>query len=334
MSVIGTEVTAGLLRDLLRDQHPDLAGLPLREVDGGWGNRMWRLGDELAVRVQRMDPDHGPQLNERRWLPLLAPRLPLPIPVPVRDGAPTERFPGIWTVVTWVPGVPLDRGSITRGEHAADALAAFLRALHVPAPADAPADTGRGAHPGDSTDGFNRFFDSVVPDAIGSDAADVRAVWDDAVAAPAWEGPPVWVHGDLHPANVVVADGTLAGVVDFGDLFAGDPAVDLAAAWVLLPDGMATRFFASYARADEATVRRARGLAALKSLFLVLMGRNGERGLPGGKPAWGPAGRAALDRVLGERPARSRGRAGVPVAGFPGGQDAPAMANSPTTPTA
>ena len=123
-------------------------------------------------------------------------------------------------------------------------------------------------------------------------------MWQDAVEASAWEGPPVWVHGDLHPANVVVADGTLSGVVDFGDMFAGDPAADLAAAWVLLPAGMADRFFASYADADEATVQRARGLAVLKSLFLMLMGQNGDRGLPGGKPTWGPAGRAALDRAL------------------------------------
>ena len=133
---------------------------------------------------------------------------------------------------------------------------------------------------------------------MGADLAAVRAVWDDACAAGAWEGPPVWVHGDLHPANVVVADGTLAGVVDFGDLFAGDPATDLAAAWVLLPAGAAARFFASYGRADRATVRRARGQALLKSYFLLLMGQNGDRGLPGGKPAWGPAGRAALHRVL------------------------------------
>ncbi len=308
--MIETEVTVDLVRDLLRDQHPDLAQLPLREVEGGWGNQMWRLGDELAVRVQRMDtgPDH--QLKERRWLPLLAPRLPLPVPVPVRSGAPSERFPKMWTVMTWVPGLPLDRGSITRGEHAAEALAGFLRALHVAAPGDAPADTGRGAHPRDATDGFDRLVGSVDADAFGFDPAEARVVWDDAVAAPAWEGPPVWVHGDLHPANVVVADGTLAGVVDFGDLFVGDPASDLAAAWVLLPAGAAARFFAAYAGADEATVRRARGLAVLKCFFLMLMGQNGDRGLPGGKPAWGPAGRAALDRVLGERLPRSHEHAG------------------------
>ncbi|WP_134661820.1 MULTISPECIES: aminoglycoside phosphotransferase family protein [unclassified Amycolatopsis] len=289
------EVTADLVRDLLRDQHPDLAGLPIRKVSGGWGNQMWRLGDELAVRVQRMDPTPELQLKERRWLPALAPRLPLPVPAPVRFGEPSERFPKHWTVMTWVPGEPLDHGTISRGVHAADTLADFLRALHVEAPADAPIAADRGAHPRDCTGGFEEFLEAVALDSL---ADDVRAVWDDAVAARAWEGPPVWVHGDLHPANVVVSEGTLSGIVDFGDLFAGDPAWDLAAAWVLLPAGTAARFFESYARADEAAIRRARGLAAMKGLFLILMGQNGDQGLPGGKPHWGPAGRAALERVL------------------------------------
>jgi aminoglycoside phosphotransferase (APT) family kinase protein len=294
MSASDTAITADLVREALEEQHPDLARMPLREVAGGWGNQMWRLGDDLAVRVQRMDPTPAPQLKERRWLPVLAPRLPLPVPTPVRHGEPSAGLPRYWTVMTWVPGEPLDHGAITRGADAADALAGFLRALHAPAPADAPTPTDRGAHPREATDGFEGFLRAVAPD----DAAAVRAVWADAVAAGAWEGPPVWVHGDLHPANVVVADGTLAGVVDFGDLFAGDPAWDLAAAWVLLPAGTAARFFDAYAHADDATVRRARGLAALKALFLLLMGKNGDEGRPGGKPRWGPAGRAALDRAL------------------------------------
>jgi hypothetical protein len=113
------------------------------------------------------------------------------------------------------------------------------------------------------------------------------------------------VHGDLHPANVVVWDGTLSGIVDFGDMFAGDPAWDLAAAWVPLPAGTASRFFDMYAHADEAAIRRARGLAAMKSLFLMLMGQNGDRGVPGGKPNWGPLGRTAPDRVLKGLDARS-----------------------------
>lgn len=300
------EVTAELVRELLREQHPDLAGLAIREVPGGWGNQMWRLGDELSVRMQRMDATPEYQLKERRWLPVLAPRLPLPVPTPVRFGEPSARFPKHWTVMTWVPGEPLDDGSIDRGAHAADTLAGFLRALHVEAPADAPVATDRGAHPRDCTGGFEHFLQAVAvasmprrgdlaPDDI---VAEVRSVWDDAVAADPWPGPPVWVHGDLHPANVVVSAGTLAGVVDFGSLFAGDPAWDLAAAWLLLPAGTAARFFDGYPAADEATIRRARGLAALKCLFLMLMGQNGVRGLPGGKPHWLPAGQAALHRVL------------------------------------
>jgi aminoglycoside phosphotransferase (APT) family kinase protein len=293
------KITADLVRDLLQEQHPDLAGLTIREVAGGWGNQMWRLGDELAVRMQRMDPDPELQFKERRWLPVLAPRLPLPVPTPVRFGEPSERFPKHWTVMTWVPGEPLDHATISRGAHAADTLAGFLRALHVEAPAEAPIATDRGAHPRDCTGGFEDFFQAVALDDIAADiAADVRAVWDDAVAAPTWAGPPMWVHGDLHPANVVVSDGTLSGIVDFGSLFAGDPAWDLAAAWVLLPAGTASQFFDTYAQADEAAIRRARGLAAMKCLFLILMGQNGDRGLPGGKPNWGPLGRAALDRVL------------------------------------
>ena len=292
------EVTADLVRDLLREQHPDLAGLAVREVPGGWGNQMWRLGDELAVRVQRMDRTPDLQLKERRWLPVLAPRLPLPVPTPVRFGEPSERFPKHWTVMTWVPGEPLDHAAIGRSTHAADSLAGFLRALHVEAPAEAPIGTDRGAYLRDCTGGFEDFFQAIAPADLADIAADVRAVWDDAVEAPSWQGPRVWVHGDLHPANVVVSDGTLSGIVDFGALFAGDPAWDLAAAWVLLPAGTAGRFFEMYAQADEAAIRRARGLAAMKSLFLMLMGQNGDRGLPGGKPHWGPAGRAALDRVL------------------------------------
>ncbi|WP_405895908.1 aminoglycoside phosphotransferase family protein [Streptomyces sp. NBC_00104] len=289
------KITAGLVHDLLREQHPDLAGLAIREVAGGWGNQMWRLGDDLAVRMPRTEDAPDLLRKEYRWLPVLAPRLPLPVPRPVRIGEPSARFPKPWTIMTWVPGEPLDHTSISCGDHAADHLAGFLRALHVEAPAEAPASSDRGAHPEKCTDGFDHFFRAVAP---GDIADEVRAVWDDAVAAPEWEGPQVWVHGDLHPANVVVSDGTLSGVIDFDALFAGDPAWDLAAAWVILPAGAASRFFDVYAHADEATIRRARGLAAMKCLFLMLMGQNGDRGLPGGKPTWGPAGRAALDRVL------------------------------------
>ncbi|WP_433160888.1 aminoglycoside phosphotransferase family protein [Kribbella sp. CA-247076] len=274
-----------LVRGLLQEQCPDLAELELRQVVGGWDNQVWRLGEELAIRMPRTE--RGPELlrKEYRWLPELAPRLPLVVPVPQRLGEPTERFPHSWLVTTWVDGEPADRTPIS-AEKSADTLAEFLRALHTDAPADGPVSRDRGVPM--RTLGF-------PPDA---DAA-VRKVWDDGVAAPEWAGPPKWLHGDLHPANVVVTDdGALSGVIDFGDLSIGDPATDLAAAWVLLPDGAAERFFDAYALADDAMITRARAWAVGKALALISVGEAGEKGLPGGKPTWLPAGRRALARLV------------------------------------
>ncbi|MEU8224866.1 aminoglycoside phosphotransferase family protein [Kribbella sp. NPDC048915] len=273
------------VRSLLKEHHPDLAELPLKEVVGGWGNQMWRLGDDLALRIPRSNQWHEPLRKEHTWLPHLATQLPLPIPVPVHLVEPSDRFPRTWLVTTWVHGVPGEHTPIS-DPAAADVLAGFLRALHTEAPADVPA-SDRSTLP--SAPGFEQ-----VQEYVGR-GDEIKAVWEDALAAPAWDGVPVWLHGDLHPANVVVADGTLAGVVDFEEIGAGDPANDVASAWILLP--APERFLDAYG-ADEATVRRARGWAVSRALFLIAMGINGERGIPGGKTHWGPIGRAALDRVL------------------------------------
>ncbi|MFJ5611914.1 aminoglycoside phosphotransferase family protein [Streptomyces sp. NPDC093221] len=290
---------AEVVRWLVREQHPDLAELELRPVDGGWDNQLWRLGEELAVRLPRTPRAPALLAKERRWLPLLAPRLPLPVPTPVRDGEPSARFPRPWAVTRWVPGSPADLTPIGRGEHAADALAGFLTALHRKAPADAPANPDRGVPLKSLADGFDQGVAALAEGGLDARLADgARRVWADAVAAPESTAPPTWLHGDLHPANVVVTDGTLAGVIDFGELCAGDAANDLGAAWLLLPAGAAPRFFAAYGRTDPATIRRARGYAVRATLGLISVGQAAEKGLPGGKPTWGVAGRAALERVL------------------------------------
>jgi aminoglycoside phosphotransferase (APT) family kinase protein len=283
-----------LVRSLLQDQHPDLARLEVREVIGGWDNMMWRLGDELAMRLPRTPRAPALLRSEQRWLPALASRLPLPIPTPVRVGEPSALFPHTWTVARWVPGVPADHTPISRPD-AADTLADFLRALHREAPGGAPANPTRGGALTTLADGIDGWLDVL---ASGDRASAARRVWDDAVAAPEWSRASVWLHGDLHPANVVVADGTLCGVIDFGELCAGDPATDLAAAWVLLPARAAPGFFDAYGIADEATIRRARGWAVLRALVLISIGKMWEQGRPGGKQTWGPAGQAALERVL------------------------------------
>lgn len=285
------EVDEALVRAVLREQCADLAGLALTEVDGGWGNMTWRLGDDLAVRMPRIERDPALLRREQRWLPTLARSLPLPTPVPVRVGEPSARFPYPWTVVEWVPGEPADRSPMQR----ADGLAGFLRALHREAPADAPAGSKRAVPPAAIAGDFDHWVRVL---GARPEVAAARRVWQQAVAAPGWGRPPVWVHGDLHPANVVVANGTLCGVLDFEEMSAGDPAADLAAAWVLLPAGAAAGFFEAYGDADEATVHRARGWAVLRAMVLISIGDMWAQGLPGGKQTWGPAGEAALDRAL------------------------------------
>lgn len=296
MEHIDVPIDEPLLRSLLKEQHPDLADLDLGPAVRGWDNELWRLGEELALRMPRTPRAPELLLKEHRRLTALAPLLPLPVPTPVRLGRPSPRFPAPWTVVTWVPGDPADRVPVTRADHAADALADFLRALHRPAPADAPVNPDRGVPLADHAAGVDNALRTLD---LGEFAADdVRRVWEEGLAAPVRQGPALWLHGDLHPANVVVADGTLAGVIDFGELCAGDPATDLAAGWLLLPDGAAARFLKAYGTDEQALIQRARAWAVRAAFGLIAVGRAGEKALPGGKPTWLPAGLATLRRVL------------------------------------
>jgi aminoglycoside phosphotransferase (APT) family kinase protein len=284
-----------LVRALLRDQHPDLADLELRDVKGGWDNQQFRLGEQLAVRLPRTERAPTLLRTEQRWLLELARRLTLPTPVPIRTGEPSSLFGHTWTIARWVAGDPADRTPITQPE-AAEVLAGFLAALHHPAPADAPSNPSRGIALSGLDEGVRDGF-AVIADHRNARAA--REVWKEAVAAPPWRGVPRWLHGDLHPANVIVRDGALAGVIDFGDMCVGDPATDLSAAWILLPTGTATRFLDAYEHADDATITRARGWAVLRALGLITIGRNGRLRRPGGKPTWEPAGYATLERIVG-----------------------------------
>jgi aminoglycoside phosphotransferase (APT) family kinase protein len=302
------ELTAELVRDLLRDQHPDLADRPLELGARGWANQLWRLGDDLAVRLPwQTDTADAQLLKEHTWLPVLAPLLPLPVPVPQRLGQPSARYPHPWIVTTWVPGTPADRAPATSSNPAADALAAFLTAMHRPAPVEAPEGRGRGGPLAQVAKGVARqFMFKAMTDSCAAVAAieqkptpdphAVRAIWDDAVTAPRWERPPLWLHGDLHPANILTADGTFCGVVDFGDLCAGDPALDLAACWILLPDHDAIERFRSACplAADDATWRRARGWAIWRASGSLAIATAGH---PGGKPSWGPPALASLQRL-------------------------------------
>jgi aminoglycoside phosphotransferase (APT) family kinase protein len=291
------EITAGLVRDLLRDQHPDLADRPVTLAARGWDNQLWRLGDDLAVRLPwATETADALLLKENTWLPVLAPLLPLPVPVPQRLGRPSPRFPRPWIVTTWVPGVPADLAPVTCGSAAADALAAFMTALHRPAPTGAPQGRGRGGALTEVADAVTSGLAAAIDMGLVPDGDAARAIWHDALAAPGWAGPPLWLHGDLHPANVLTENGDLCGVVDFGDLCAGDPACDVAACWILLPDNDGVHSFrrAYQLTVDDSTWRRARGWAVWRALGSLFIAEAGKRGRPGGKTTWGPPALASL----------------------------------------
>jgi aminoglycoside phosphotransferase (APT) family kinase protein len=279
MPAADVDVTVGLVRELLADQHPDLAGLPVSFLASGWDNALFRLGDSLIIRLPRRELGARIIIGEQRWLPLLASRLPIKIPSPVRTGHAAALYPYSWSVVPYLPGVPaadapqsLDLDVVTRQ------LAEFFAALHVPAPSDAPVNPYRGvplAHRAESFEA-NLAIAALTPDAdvllVGESA--IRRAWADALAAPAYPGPAVWLHGDAHPANILVDGGVVSGVIDFGDITAGDPACDLSIAWKLLPLDWHQAFRADYLQASEGAGdgglwRRARGWALSHALVFL-----------------------------------------------------------------
>jgi len=267
---IEVDVDASLARALLREQHPDLADLRLHGRVHGWDNVTWRLGDELAVRFPVRAVSAPLVERERRWLAGLAQHLPVPVPLPVRTGAPALGYPWEWSVVRWVPGAVVAASPVAgRTLWAAD-LADALGALHVPAPTEAPHNPVRGV-PLAARD------DVVRPRLLGLPALPHRTAlldaWRDGLAATPWHQEPVWVHGDPHPGNLVTEHGRLAGILDFGDVCHGDPASDLATAWLTFDAAGRGAFVArtQELRAwDETTWRRARAWAAgLVPMFLA-----------------------------------------------------------------
>ncbi|MEM1334221.1 MAG: aminoglycoside phosphotransferase family protein, partial [Actinomycetota bacterium] len=218
-----------LVRRLLESQHPDLARLELVEVANGWDNVMFRLDDELVVRLPRRAAAGRLVAHEIAALPQLAHRLPLPVPAPVRVGAPDGEYPHVWAVLPWFDGAPLGSGDLD--EPAAESLAGFFTALHTAAPADAPINPFRGHFIGENDERFCTNVDSLGArwdQLVDGGRARVIERWRELIDVPPHAGPPVWLHGDLHTLNVLVDGGRITAIVDWGDVTSGDPAVDRA----------------------------------------------------------------------------------------------------------
>jgi aminoglycoside phosphotransferase (APT) family kinase protein len=290
------DVDESLVRALLVAQAPDLAHLRLHAPRNGWDNRIWRLGDELAVRLPRRAAAAGLLRHEQRWLPRIASHLPLPVPGPLVAGEPTSDYPWAWSVVPWYDGDVAARAAVHPDE--ARTLGRFLAALHRPADPDVPHNPFRSI----PLTGRLPMVEQWV--AVEHDPADADLVARAAglVRATARDQRPydgrVLLHGDLHPRNILVREGRLAAVLDWGDLCGGDPATDLATLWWLVDLAHHETFWQSYAGSppDPALWHRSRAWAALFGLMFLNFATADDPAVADAEAA--DLGRAMLRRVL------------------------------------
>ena len=263
----GQRIYPGLVGRLLASQFPEWADLPLRRLyPAGSDNVIYRLGENMSVRLPRGDWAAGQAAKEHYWLPRLAPRLPLPIPVPLGVGKPAFGYPWDWSVWRWLPGETATVQGLANPRRTARELAEFLTALQYALPVDSdapsPHDEVTGV-PLARRDRATRAAIAAVQDTF--DAPAMTAVWDAALRAPAWDRGPVWFHGDVHLGNLLVSDGQLSAVIDFAGLGVGDPACDLVIAWNLLSPQTRPVFRAAL-QVDDATWIRAQGWALTTGL--------------------------------------------------------------------
>ena len=252
MHVDELDIDEALVRDLLAEQFPEWSALPLIRVEpAGTVNAIFRLGDELAVRLARRKGPTHPGGKQLEWLPRLAPQLPVEIPVPVAQGRPSGDYPWFWEIHTWVEGETVPVAEIDAVQAAHD-LAGFVAALERVDPEGGP--QGRGIPLAERDPEIRYWLARFDGDRR------VTAEWERALTAPAWDGPPVWHHGDLDVRNWLVRDGRISGVIDWGSMGVGDPACDVMVAWKLHSTA-ARDAFREALPTDDATWERARGWA-------------------------------------------------------------------------
>lgn len=245
-----------LVRRLIAGQLPQWAGLPVTRVaSAGTDNAVYRLGDDLAVRLPRFSGAVWQVEFEHHWLPSLARHLTVAVPEPCALGRPDEGYPWPWAVHRWIDGEHPGDGDADEPQFAAD-LGTFVAEMRRADPEGAPA--GYRSGPLRARDDYVREWTEAARELVDADA--VIEIWEEALAAPEWDGPPVWTHGDLLEGNVLVEDGRLSGVIDFGAAGVGDPACDALAAWTLLGPG-SRGVFREAAGFDDATWARGRGWA-------------------------------------------------------------------------
>jgi aminoglycoside phosphotransferase (APT) family kinase protein len=258
------ETDVALVRRLLAGQFPRWADLAIEPVVSyGTDHDIYRLGDRLAARLPRIGWATDQAAKEAKWLPKLAPQLPLAVPVQLAPGAPAEGYPFAWSVYEWLPGENAN-GTIDDLNQAAVDLAEFVHALRrVDSTGAHPRSRGNRGSPLAELDGQVRRSIVELDDSIDR-AATLRS-WEESLAAAPWDGEEVWVHGDLLPGNLLVVDGRLSAVIDFGGLNVGDPACDLQAAWNVFAGESRARYRAEL-EVDDASWLRGRGWALCQAV--------------------------------------------------------------------
>jgi aminoglycoside phosphotransferase (APT) family kinase protein len=259
------DIDADLVARLIAEQFPAWQGLRLAAVESdGTDNAIYRLGGDMAVRLPRY-PAAAFQIDkEREWLPRLAPHLPLAIPQPLATGAPDHGYPFHWSVCRWIAGENALLAPVDSLDEAARSLAEFIRVLREISPVEAP-KSGRGV-PLAERDGRVRQAINELDGIVDTNA--VTRIWEEALNAPEWMGKPLWIHGDIHPGNVIVAGGKATAVIDFGCICTGDPACDLQLAWTFLDRG-SREIFRSHLAADDAAWTRGKGWALSVALIAL-----------------------------------------------------------------
>jgi aminoglycoside phosphotransferase (APT) family kinase protein len=270
MHIDEVETNVSLVARLLTEQFPQWAVLPIAPVpSAGTDNALYRLGDHMVVRLPRIHWAIEQVNKEHQWLPKLAPFLPLAVPVPLAKGEPGHGYPWRWSVYRWLEGENATIERIANQRQAAIDLARFVGALQridaTGGPPHGPHNSHRG-EPLAMRDARTREAIATLRGAL--DVDHVTAVWDSAIGASAWSGPPVWLHGDLQSGNLLAVGGRLSAVIDFGCLGLGDPACDVMAAWMFL--SAETRgIFRAALQVDDATWARARGWALSVGLIAL-----------------------------------------------------------------
>jgi aminoglycoside phosphotransferase (APT) family kinase protein len=260
------EIDAALVYRLLEEQHPDLAHLPIYLVDAGWDNAMFRLGDEWSVRLPRRKAAATLIKNEQTWLPLLADQLPIPVPTPYRLGKPAQGYPWRWSVLPWLAGIAADQEEPHANQ--AKPFASFLRALHGPAPVNAPSSSVRGVPLNQRAASVEECMQRLEMK-TNLISQKIKNTWHLALNTP-MDVQAKWLHGDLHPRNILVENGAIVGIIDWGDITSGDSATDLASIWMLFADRKARQqAIAEYANVSDATLQRAKGWAIFFGVVLL-----------------------------------------------------------------